>query len=206
MSADGRLAYASTLPEGTGIAFADSDPAVWIVRARPRLGRYGILTTTVSAGEEKGETVIYTVVDWEEGVRGKINIMGAQAIRTMNGPDPAIDKMVGHLNTNRRVTITDATRKTVNLTEIIFRLEDHAELFPSTNQDLVHVGGMRRLTAADRCDHGSCGAQAYVATRMRRSGQTLQWCAHHYAKQAVPLVMVVDEVLDQRHELTARAA
>jgi len=36
------------------------------------------------------------------------------------------------------------------------------------------------LTAADRCDSGSCGAQAYVLVK-GVSGE-LMFCAHHYNK------------------------
>lgn len=202
MSTAARHEYASTLPEGTGFCFTDTDPAVWILRARPQLGRYGIATTTRAAGEgHEGEVVIYTVIDWREGVRGKINIMGAEAIRTTSGEDPAIEKMTGHLNTNRRVQIVTGSRKPILLSEIIFPLEDLREHFPSTNQDLVHVGGMARLTGADRCDR--CPAQAYVAARLRDCGRTLLFCGHHYNENWIHLLTRVDDVLDQREELTA---
>lgn len=34
------------------------------------------------------------------------------------------------------------------------------------------------LRIADRCDHGQCGAQAFVITE--HAGRHLFWCAHHY--------------------------
>jgi hypothetical protein len=39
------------------------------------------------------------------------------------------------------------------------------------------------LTAHDRCDHGGCSAQAYVAVRMRMTDkESLYFCGHHFRR------------------------
>lgn len=40
--------------------------------------------------------------------------------------------------------------------------------------------GTQELTHADRCDTGSCGAQAWVRTESNHSTLQLLWCSHHY--------------------------
>ncbi len=55
----------------------------------------------------------------------------------------------------------------------------------------------RHLTAADRCDNGSCGAQARVVVVMP-SGNDLQICLHQYKhhKNAFPAGTQTFEQLD----------
>ena len=56
------------------------------------------------------------------------------------------------------------------------------------------------LRVADRCDAGSCGAQAHVVT-MHHAGP-LMWCAHHAAKYNVAEYGQI--VADTRDTLTKR--
>ena len=56
------------------------------------------------------------------------------------------------------------------------------------------------LTAADRCDAGECGAQAYVLIR-GISGE-LMFCAHHYNKaDGEKLSAFAFETIDERDRL-----
>lgn len=55
------------------------------------------------------------------------------------------------------------------------------------------------LTANDICDHGNCGAVAYVVTG------ALLWCAHHFSVHADALLdagWTVD--IDERHRLAVK--
>lgn len=55
------------------------------------------------------------------------------------------------------------------------------------------------LRVADRCDTGSCGAQAFVLT-MHAAGPLL-WCGHHYNQNAHNLR---EPAIDNRHLINAK--
>ena len=55
-----------------------------------------------------------------------------------------------------------------------------------------------QLGTHDRCDR--CGAQAYVLVRLK-SGNDLQFCAHHYTAHSDALAPFADEVVDESHVL-----
>lgn len=69
-------------------------------------------------------------------------------------------------------------------------------------ESVVEEKKERELTAADRCDSGSCGAAAYV--KVKGVGGELLFCAHHYnkimndAKGYEKMMAFAFEVLDER--------
>ena len=67
----------------------DGKRTPWRVRAAACDGRYSIATCSVFG------RVLYTIVDWQEKIRGPLNIVGqGMGIFTTSGPDPAIDETV----------------------------------------------------------------------------------------------------------------
>lgn len=69
---------------------------------------------------------------------------------------------------------------------------------PST--DLVHVGAFPALTIADGCD-AACPAVALVRVRIKRTGDKLDLCKHHFERHEATLRPMCDAVLDQRGDL-----
>lgn len=59
-----------------------------------------------------------------------------------------------------------------------------------------------RMTGHDRCDVGSCGAQAYVRVEFKTG--ILLFCAHHYSKSnGLTLQQTSISIHDERAELGA---
>lgn len=66
-----------------------------------------------------------------------------------------------------------------------------------------------QLRVADRCDHGRCGAQAFVVTRHHLegliSGRTfvdMTWCGHHFRENELELLQYA--VIDARDSINQR--
>lgn len=53
------------------------------------------------------------------------------------------------------------------------------------------------ITGHDRCDHPSCGAQAYVAAVFSNAG-TLFFCGHHFSRHEEKLLAASSNVVDRR--------
>lgn len=70
----------------------DGKRTSWLARASTRNGRY-LLCTSVMFGN-----VYYTIIDFEQHVRGAMNIIGhGLGIYTKAGADPAIDRAIAML-------------------------------------------------------------------------------------------------------------
>lgn len=64
----------------------------WLARAATVDGRYLLCTASLF-----GQTV-YTVCDFQNGVRGPLNVIGGgMGIKSLSGPDAAIDKTIAML-------------------------------------------------------------------------------------------------------------
>jgi hypothetical protein len=70
----------------------DGERRTWLVRATACEGRYAIATSN------RFGTVLYTIIDRDENVRGPLNTLGGGlGIKTTSGPDPEIDAAVARL-------------------------------------------------------------------------------------------------------------
>lgn len=82
------------------VAQLGPDGLWWLARARSADGRYVLLTTVEEQGEDCSDCaqfyegrieVAYTLIDYEERIRGAINVIGhGCGIKTVCGPDPAV--------------------------------------------------------------------------------------------------------------------
>lgn len=89
----------------------DGKQTRWLARAESEDGRYTLLTSS------KFGNVYYTIVDWQQGVRGAMNVIGGGLdIDTTSGLDEAIDEAMRMLRpdlpfapgeTSRPVDLTD---------------------------------------------------------------------------------------------------
>lgn len=72
------------LTAGDRVKF-DHERRSWLVRGVTPDGRYALVTSP------HGETVMYTVIDREESIRGPLNVIGGGVgIRTSKGPDQKV--------------------------------------------------------------------------------------------------------------------
>lgn len=81
---------------------------------------------------------------------------------------------------------------------------DGAPVLHRPSTALVHVGAFPAATGAERCDRCGPAVEAYVAVRLRATGQRLDFCGHHFARFEQRLRPIVDAVQDRRGELLAR--
>lgn len=194
------IEYGQTRRAGTGFCFKASGELVWVVRATAREGRYTILTY---ADPEEGATVYYQIVDWVAKLRGTINVVPGtlSKVTTRLGADRGIEEMVAKLNRpSKEYGVAADNHAALDITEIIMAL-DLKEEVQAVSTEAVHVGPFPKLNAADRCDR--CGAQSYVALRLR-GGRRLDFCAHHYSEHGVALLPHVEAILDERENLLVR--
>lgn len=71
----------------------DGKSTSWLVRAVNTDGRYAVATASLFG------RVAYTVLDFEDGVRGPLNVIGwGMGIDTTSGPDPQIDEVIAMLD------------------------------------------------------------------------------------------------------------
>lgn len=201
MKLDSAMLFVRECPIGTGVLFTGGNGHIWTLRAR-------VLHFEVYTMLSEG-VVSYTIVDWECGVRGPLNAKDPKTVKRIGktwGEDSGIDDLVSRLGDRRRVWGVAADNNVP--VGIVAIYPEYKKVPPVTVQEpsepgneLVHVGGLPRLTKADRCDR--CGAQAFVAVRLK-GGQRLDFCAHHYTKHQYDLLTRIDAVVDQREELTAK--
>lgn len=59
------------------------------------------------------------------------------------------------------------------------------------------------LSKADRCDAGSCPAQAWVLVKFM-TGE-LTFCSHHFDKYEAAMIKDAYEVIDERHRINAKS-
>lgn len=59
------------------------------------------------------------------------------------------------------------------------------------------------LSKADRCDSGSCPAQAWVLVKFI-TGE-LTFCSHHFDKYEAAMIKDAYEVIDERHRINAKS-
>lgn len=55
------------------------------------------------------------------------------------------------------------------------------------------------MTAHDRCDHGGCESQAYLAVQMREGSGVLRFCGHH-GRKVLPAILA-QEPFDIRDDI-----
>jgi hypothetical protein len=73
----------------------DGKRCCWLVRAKTKDGRYAIATNKVS------NRVSYTILDFKEGIRGPMNVIGwGLGIFTTSGADEAIDEAIHMLESS----------------------------------------------------------------------------------------------------------
>jgi hypothetical protein len=71
----------------------------WHVRGHAKDGRYTLVTC------KQFENVLYSVIDWEENVRGAMNVIGGGlGIDTAHGEDPAVDEALEMLEDSFEVS------------------------------------------------------------------------------------------------------
>ena len=79
------------VPPGWRLRF-DDKATVWLVRAETANRRYSLATASLFGA------VHYTIIDWQDGIRGPMNVIGGGlSIFTTDGYDPAIDEAIGML-------------------------------------------------------------------------------------------------------------